>query len=156
MCGRLPTGQPVGRVAARREGGVAGCDRGRRFGDDDGSVVPLLAVLVVVVALAGLLVGATVEQQRRQAAAQWAADAAALAAASEGVLGEGAGPASARTIAERNGARLLSISTHRPPAVLGPDVVSMVIVIRVDYRGATAAAAAARFVDNRTSPTLSD
>ena len=108
--------------------------------------MPLLAVIVVVVVFGGMLVGLTAERHRRQAAAQGAADAAALAAIGEGI--GGTGPGSAAGIAEANGARLVSISSHRPDLELGPDVVSMVVVIRVEFEGVTASAAAARFIDN--------
>lgn len=122
-----------------------------RGNSDDGSIVPLLAVVVLIVMLSGLLVGLTAERHRRHAGAQWAADAAALAAAAGGV--DQTGPASARGIAEANGARLVSMSTYRPPALLGPDVVSTVVVIRVEFGGVTASAAAARFIDNRNRST---
>lgn len=115
----------------------------KRFRADSGSIVPLLAVVVLLVLMMGALVGATAQQYRRAAGAQWAADAVALAVAAEGTGPEGRRIAA--ELATANDAVLRSITTVPPAAADVEDMVSMVVVVEVEHRGAVAFAAAARF-----------
>ncbi len=113
------------------------------------------------------LIAVTARHEVRSAKAQWAADAAALAAASVGVGVEGGantaggGHRVAAAVAEANGADLLAVSVvdgdgapvgrsaesrfERNSPISGGSGQWPVVVVRVDYRGVPAAAAAQRF-----------
>lgn len=120
----------------------------RNVVDDRGSVIPLVAVLMVAAALVVAVIVVTTEQAVRAARAQWAADAAALAAASAGA---GAADAEqvARDLAEANGATLVSLLVAPDPGMASQvgerRAASPVVVVRVDYGGISARAAARRF-----------
>ena len=125
---------------------------------DRGSVLPLLAMVLAGFGLAIVLIGVTARHEVRSAKAQWAADAAALAAAAVGVAD--GGDAAAVTVAEANGARVVSVSVFDATAVKKDRSSESrsernlfasagagrwpVVVVRVDYGGLRASAAAQR------------
>ncbi len=127
-------------------------------GADRGSVLPLLAMVLAGFGLAIMLIGVTARHEVRSAKAQWAADAAALAAAAVGVSDGGHGVAV--TVAEANGATLVSVSVFdattsqqdrsnesRSERNLFASAGARrwpVVVVLVDYRGLRASAAAQR------------
>ncbi len=121
--------------------------------DERGSALPLLAIVLGTVALALSLILVQAQYRVRVARAQWAADGSALAAASDVVAGPEAGGPVARqaavSVAEANGARLVSIevtnqaSSHR--GIDGVTPISPTVVVEVELDGVVARAAAARF-----------
>jgi uncharacterized membrane protein len=103
---------------------------------DDGSVLPLVAVVLGVVVLCLLMITTTADLAVRRSRAQSAADAGALAGAAEG---EGR----AREVVATNGAIL---SSYREQPGRGPDAL-ITVMVRVEFRGASAEAWAERYVD---------
>ncbi len=121
--------------------------------DERGSALPLLAIMLATVALALGLVLVQAQHRVRVARAQWAADGSALAAASDVVAGPDAGGSLARaaavSVAEANGARVVSIqvtnqaSSHH--GIDGVTPISPTVVVEIELDGVVASAAAARF-----------
>jgi len=135
---------------------------GNLWTTEQGSIVPLLAIIVFVVMMVLLSIAATAEYSARAARAQWAADSAALAIASVGL--DDTGVAAGRAVAEANGADLVAVSaadslsgsglgpspSRQPPeARSSMSPMSTVVVVKVERRGFSASAAAARFFEDR-------